>query len=74
MSNATTPTDLTALPGTRKVTVGALSGAATTVIVWLLKSTLKFEIPGDVATALGSIVTAILVYTTTETHTFINKA
>ena len=56
-------------PGTQKVTVGALGGAAAAIIVWLLKATLKVEIPGEVATALGTIVTAIFVYLTKETYT-----
>lgn len=58
-----------AKPGTRKVTVGALGGAAATVIVWLLKATVKVQIPGEVATAIGTLTTAIFVYLTKETYT-----
>ena len=63
MSNATTS------PGTRKVTIGALSGAAVTVIVGLLKANTSFQIPDDVAVALGTVVTTFLFYFTPESYT-----
>ncbi len=56
-------------PGTRKVRVGALGGVAATIIVWLLRATLDVEMPVEVATALGTLVTAIFVYLTKETYT-----
>lgn len=59
----------TPAPGTRKVTVGALSGAFVTVIVWLVQSISDVEIPPEVATALGTLLTALFVYLTTETYT-----
>ena len=56
-------------PGTRKVTVGTLGGAAAIVIVWILRTYVDTPIPAEVATALGTVVTAIFVYLTGETYT-----
>ena len=56
-------------PGTRKITVGALSGAAVTIIVRLLEANTTINIPDDAAAALGTLVTAFLFYYTTETYT-----
>ena len=39
------------------------------VLVKLLKATVKVEIHGEVATALGIITTAIFIYMTRETFT-----
>ncbi len=55
-------------PGTRKVTVGALSGAIVTVVVYYL-STTGIQVPAEVVAAATTLVTALLVYRTTETFT-----
>ena len=55
--------------GTRKVTVGVLGGALATIIVWRLnESILSTPIPANVTSSLGTVVTAILVYTTPESY------
>lgn len=55
-------------PGTRKITVGALSGAVVTILVHVF-SQLQVPLSAEVTAAMGSIVTAILTYMTTETYT-----
>jgi hypothetical protein len=54
--------------GTRKITAGTFGGAAATIAVWLLTEILRFEIPAEVTTALGTLVTASLVYMTSERY------
>ncbi len=64
--------------GTRKVTVGALGGAAAALIVWLINIILagtvpegdisRFLIPAEIAAAIATIVTAFLVYITSESY------
>tara|TARA_E500000318_G_scaffold111826_1_gene131991 strand:+ start:6064 stop:6309 length:246 start_codon:yes stop_codon:yes gene_type:complete len=55
-------------PGTRKVTVGALSGALVTVVLYLLGEN-GMTVSGEVTGAMSTIVTTFLVYMTTETFT-----
>ena len=55
-------------PGMRKVMAGALAGAIVTVGVWVVDETTQIEIPEAVTAALGTIVTAVLVYRTQETY------
>lgn len=47
---------------------GTLAGAIVTVGVWIISETTTIEIPEPVNAALGTIVTAILVYNTEETY------
>ncbi len=54
-------------PGTRKVTVGALSGAVVTLLAYLLKDT-AYALSPEVTAAAGTLVTAILFYLTPETY------
>lgn len=55
-------------PGTRKIAVGSLAGAAITVLVWLIETTTNISVPPQVATALGTLLTAIFVYLTPEAY------
>jgi len=55
-------------PSTRKVTAGTLGGAAATIAVWLFRELLRLEIPAEVTAALGTVVTAGLVYITNENY------
>lgn len=61
-------TGKTPRPGTRKVTVGVLSGAVVAVLVSFASSA-GVEISPEVVSAATTLVTAILVYTTSETFT-----
>ena len=55
-------------PGTRKVTAGGLGGATATIIVSLLNGIIG-PMSVELTTAIGSIVTSIFVYLTSETFT-----
>ncbi len=46
----------------RKVTVGALSGAAATIIVWLIEMIGKTTVPAAVAIAITTVVTFVISY------------
>ena len=48
----------------RKVTAGALGGAAVTVVLFGIKSMLKTDIPPDVASALTALLTFAISYMT----------
>jgi hypothetical protein len=48
----------------RKVTAGALGGAAVTLVLFAIKSMLKTEIPPDVASALTVLLTFGISYMT----------
>jgi len=48
----------------RKVTAGAVGGAAVTVVLFGIKSMLKTEIPPDVASALTVLLTFAISYMT----------
>lgn len=63
MSNGTSPT-----PGTRKVTVGALSGALVTVASFIAAEA-GLPLTPEVTGAAATLVTALLVYMTRETYT-----
>lgn len=45
----------------RKVTVGLLTGAVTTIIVWVL-SLAKVEVPAIVASAITAVLTFVVSY------------
>jgi hypothetical protein len=47
---------------TTKVAAGAIAGAVTTIIIWLLKSYAHTEIPGDVGAAMAAILTFVVSY------------
>jgi len=48
----------------RKVTAGAIGGAAVTVVLFGIKSMLKTDIPPDVASALTVLLTFAISYMT----------
>ena len=48
----------------RKVAAGAMAGAAITVILFLVKSVLKADVPADVASALTVLLTFGISYMT----------
>ena len=48
----------------RKVTAGAVSGAAITVALWLIKSVWKVDVPAEVASAMTMILTFAVAYQT----------
>jgi hypothetical protein len=52
---------LTAKP-TQKVAYGALAGAVSTIVIWLLKTYAHIEIPGEVAAALTTVLTFLVSY------------
>ena len=54
-------------PGTRKVTIGALSGAVVTIIAYALTKN-DVELPQEIFAAASTVVTALLVYLTKETY------
>ena len=64
MANGNTPS-----PGTRKVTVGALSGAVATIVVFAIEFFGGKPLPPEVAAATATVATAVLVYMTKETFT-----
>lgn len=55
-------------PGTRKVTVGAISGAIVTIIAYVLSKN-GVTLPQEVFGAASTVVTAAFVYLTHETFT-----
>lgn len=50
----------------RKVTAGALAGALSVVIVWLLKELMATNVPAEVASALTTILSLGTSYITSE--------
>lgn len=46
----------------RKVWVGGLVGATTTIVIYLVESIGKTTIPGSVAVAISTLLTAIISY------------
>ena len=60
-------TDTNPKPGTRKVTIGALSGAVVTIIAYALTKN-DVELPQEIFAAASTVVTALLVYLTKETY------
>lgn len=56
-------------PGTRKIAVGAIAGAAATIAVWFLNDVIKVDVPADISGALGTLFTTLFVYLTPETYT-----
>ena len=46
----------------RKVSYSALAGALSAILVWVLKTYAKQEIPGEIASALTTILTAVVAY------------
>lgn len=51
---------------TRKVTAGALAGALSVVVVWGLKQFAHTDIPGEVASALTTILSLFTSYAVAE--------
>jgi hypothetical protein len=47
---------------TPKTTGGAFGGALAAVLVWVLKVTTSVEMPGEVATMFGVVVTSAVAY------------
>jgi hypothetical protein len=45
-----------------KVAAGAIAGAVTTIIIWVLKSYAHIDIPGDVGAAITTVLTFIVSY------------
>jgi len=48
----------------RKVTAGAVAGAASTVFLWVLSSVWRIEVPGNVANAITVLLTFVVSYQT----------
>ncbi len=46
----------------RKVWVGSLVGAATTIVIWLIESIGKITVPGAVAVAISTLLSGIISY------------
>jgi len=46
----------------RKVTAGAVGGAAITVAIWLIKAVWKIEVPAEVAGAMTVLMTFLVSY------------
>lgn len=58
--------------GTRKLAAGGLAGAIATVLVWLITVTTGVEIPSEVSTAIGTILTVLGVYSTPEVYYYVD--
>lgn len=54
------------ISGTRKVTVGRLSGSIAIIVVWIIETTTTLSIPPQVTTVFGSVLTAVAFYFTPE--------
>jgi len=48
----------------RKVTVGAIGGAASIVIVWFLQQFFKVQVPAEVSSAFTTVFTFVVSYMT----------
>ena len=46
--------------------MGALGGAAATVIIWLIHTVTDVTVPGEVAGAIATLATAFFVYVVRE--------
>lgn len=46
----------------RKVWVGGVVGAATTIVIWLVESIAKTTVPGTVAVAISTVLTFVVSY------------
>jgi hypothetical protein len=46
----------------RKVTAGAVGGAAITVAIWMIKAVWKIEVPAEVAGAMTVLMTFLVSY------------
>ena len=46
----------------RKVWVGSLVGAATTLIIWLIETIGKITVPGAVAVAISTLLSGVISY------------
>lgn len=64
---AVAPTVAKPKPGTRKVTVGALSGAVITILAYAL-SYYEIKVPAEIYAALSTIASTVAVYMTSETY------
>lgn len=53
-------------PGHRKVTAGMIGGAVAALVVWYLSATQSLDVPPGVESAIGTLVTAALVYLVPE--------
>ncbi len=56
-----------AKPGTRKVAVGSIAGAAMTVIAYALSKN-GISLPQEIFGAASTLLTAVFVYKTPETY------
>lgn len=48
----------------RKVTAGAIGGASITVVLWMIKSVFKVDVPAEVASAMTVLLTFAVSYQT----------
>ena len=48
----------------RKVTAGAIGGATITVVLWMIKSVFKVDVPAEVASAMTVLLTFAVSYQT----------
>lgn len=46
----------------RKVIVGTVAGAVTTIVVWVVDATAGVKIPGEVSAAITTVLTFIVSY------------
>lgn len=51
---------------TRKVTAGAISGALSVIVVWLIGATTSLEVPPEVAVAFSTVFSFALSWLVTE--------
>ena len=67
MTKAERTAEIQPVPGTRKVTVGALSSAIVTIVAMLF-SGLGKPLPPEAAAAASTVVAALFTYLTRETY------
>ena len=46
----------------QKVTAGAVAGAVTTIVIWVLKAYAHIEVPGEIAAAITTVLTFVVAY------------